>query len=97
MTKGITLYIIMSKCIVSPLIYEHLYDFVLRINLIDSAVGKIDKSIKQFSSCGTFYVLFEYPKKLFTFEYVKTERKRILKKYEDLGFRGKKAMKSTRF
>ena len=85
----------MPKFVVSPLIYEGHYEYVLRINLKLHARGQIDNDIKQIYSCGMFYVLFEYPKKEFELENVEKERNRLVKMYEELGFRGGKSRRFT--
>lgn len=77
----------MPKPVVSPLIYEGLYEFILRINLKRCAIGHIDKNIKQSSGNPMFYIMFPYSKKDFTLEQVIQERNEKIVMYEKLGFR----------
>lgn len=85
----------MPKYVISPLIYNGHYEYILRINLNSQARGQIDESVKQICSHGQFYVLYEFPKKEFTLEYVQAERNRLVSMYQDLGFRGRKSRKFT--
>ena len=86
----------MPKKTVAPLIMEGIFEYIIRINLSPSAKGKLDKNIKLFASQGIYYVIYEFDKRKFKLPDVIQERNRLLEHYEDLGYRGKKAIKSTK-
>ncbi|CAI8391211.1 MAG: Uncharacterised protein [Owenweeksia sp. TMED14] len=85
----------MPKYVISPLIYEGHYEYILRINLKSHARGQLDESVKQIFSRGQFYVLYEYEKKDFALEQVEAERNRLVSMYQELGFRGGKSRRFT--
>ena len=88
----------MPKYVVSPLIAEGQYEFILRINLSPSARGKCDgDGDKQIFSCGIFYIVYVCSKTDYRLEDVEKKRNDLLVYYEKLGFRGAKAIKSTKF
>jgi len=87
----------MPKKLVSPLIMEGMFEYILRINLQPHAKGKVDKNLKCISSQGVFYIIYEFDKNNFELSDVEKERNRLLEHYEKIGFRGKKGYKSTKF
>lgn len=88
----------MPKYVVSPLIAEGQYEYILRINLNSSARGKCDgEGDKQIYSGGIFYIVYVCCKTEYKLADVEKKRNALLLYYEKLGFRGRKAIKSTKF
>jgi len=87
----------MPKYVVSPLIAAGQYEFILRINLNSSARGKCDgDGDRQIFSGGVFYIVYVCSKTEYRLEDVEKKRNDLLAHYEKLGFRGRKAIKSTK-
>tara|TARA_R110000824_G_scaffold6730_5_gene31058 strand:+ start:411 stop:752 length:342 start_codon:yes stop_codon:yes gene_type:complete len=98
LSEGIRLCNIMPKYVVSPLIAEGQYEFILRINLTPAAQGKCDGyGDKQIFSGGIFYIVYVCSKNEYKLADVEKKRYDLLVFYEKLGFRGVKAIKSTKF
>ena len=88
----------MPKYVVSPLIAEGHYEYILRINLNASARGNCEgDGDKQIFSGGIFYIVFVCNKTEYSLQAVEKKRNELLEHYEKLGFRGSKAIKSTKF
>tara|TARA_R110000787_G_scaffold25037_2_gene70595 strand:+ start:194 stop:472 length:279 start_codon:yes stop_codon:yes gene_type:complete len=88
----------MPKYVVSPLIAEGQYEYILRINLTRAAQGKCDGyGDRQILSAGIFYIVYVCPKTEYSLVDVEMKRYELLVFYEKLGFRGVKAIKSTKF
>ena len=88
----------MPKYVVSPLIAEGQYEYILRINLTRAAQGKCDGyGDRQILSAGIFYIVYVCPKTEYSLVDVEKKRYELLVFYEKLGFRGVKAIKSTKF
>lgn len=85
----------MPKTVISPLIYEGHFEYVLRFALNKQA--KADHP-----ECAGFkvhqnYIYFQkaYSKKEYTLDEMKKIRNDVVKKYEDLGMRRKKSKWNT--
>ncbi len=88
----------MPKYVVSPLIAEGQYEYILRINLTSTARGKCDgHGDKQIFSGGIFYIVYVCNKTEYSLQAVEKKRNDLLVYYEKLGFRGSKSIKSTKF
>ena len=87
----------MPKKVVSPLIIEGMYEYILRINLLPFSREQCkNDGDKQVYCEGVFYIIWEFPKRQYELEDVEKERNRLLDHYEKLKFRGKKGYKSTK-
>lgn len=80
----------MPKYVVSPLIYEGIYEFILRFSINKSA-QKTHAECANFKIHGNLiYFHKDYPKKEYTLEDVQKIRNEKVKFYEDCGLRKKK-------
>lgn len=80
----------MPKYVVSPLIYEGIYEFILRFSINKSA-RKTHAECADFKIQGNIIYYFKhYQKKEYTLEDVQKIRNEKIRFYEDCGLRRKK-------